>query len=579
MIRGLRANKPTFRSVVFTQGFNLVLADRTASASQRDSRNGVGKSTLIELIHFGLGSSGKWQGMEALAGWTFTLDIEVNGHLVSATRTIGDNKLRLDGALGALPGLEDAGQGTVVSVEDWCRLLGAAWFGLPPEGNSGIYQPTFRSLISFLIRRAPEAYVTPFEHARKMQDWDRQVNNAHLMGLPWDVARQWQLSKDKKKVLQTIKKAASEGYFGEIMSSAGLLPVAQLQADHVRLAERARREGDSLRSFRVHPQYTAIQEEANRLTKRMHDIANANLTQSRTVDLYMESFETEQGPSIDAVLQLYQDAGVTLPGAVVARLQDVRTFHERIVKNRRDFLEQEITRLTAAIRDGERALEKLTNERAEKLETLQSHGALEEYSRLQDRYAKTRAMLQQAEERLAKHAEFNRGKSELRIEQENLRVRAAHELDDAAAQRAQAIRLFNANSEALYEAPGTLLIEVGDTGFQYNVEIERAGSHGVSKMKVFCYDLMLAQLWASKRPSPRLLVHDSIIFDGVDERQMARALRLAAEASAKSGFQYILTMNTDVVPTKELGDFPLDDFVRLRLTDTDPAGSLLGIRY
>jgi len=142
--------------------------------------------------------------------------------------------------------------------------------------------------------------------------------------------------------------------------------------------------------------------------------------------------------------------------------------------------------------------------------------------------------------------------------------------------------LFNRNSRFLYDAPGRLIINVGDNGFQFRVEISRDGSEGIDNMKIFCYDLMLAQLWAEsdRESSPRILIHDSTIFDGVDERQVRLALELADRESRIYGFQYICTLNSDMVPYSEFAaDFDFDSFVRLRLTDESDEGGLLGIRF
>lgn len=50
--------------------------------------------------------------------------------------------------------------------------------------------------------------------------------------------------------------------------------------------------------------------------------------------------------------------------------------------------------------------------------------------------------------------------------------------------------------------------------------------------------------------------------------------------AAKHGFQYICTLNTDMVPVGDFtSGFDYESLVRLRLTDTDPTGSLLGFRY
>jgi uncharacterized protein YydD (DUF2326 family) len=73
-------------------------------------------------------------------------------------------------------------------------------------------------------------------------------------------------------------------------------------------------------------------------------------------------------------------------------------------------------------------------------------------------------------------------------------------------------------------------------------------------------------------------MHDSSVFDGVDSRQKATALRLAARQAADASFQYLICLNTGDVPWDDLGDFDLRAHERLALTDVGEGG-LLGIRY
>lgn len=99
-------------------------------------------------------------------------------------------------------------------------------------------------------------------------------------------------------------------------------------------------------------------------------------------------------------------------------------------------------------------------------------------------------------------------------------------------------------------------------------------------MKIFCYDLMLISFARQRGLGIDFLIYDSTIFDGVDTRQQAHALELAATMSAKFGFQYICCLNTDMLPVNDFSEgFDFESLVRLRLTDTDPSGSLLGFRY
>jgi uncharacterized protein YydD (DUF2326 family) len=131
------------------------------------------------------------------------------------------------------------------------------------------------------------------------------------------------------------------------------------------------------------------------------------------------------------------------------------------------------------------------------------------------------------EQRIRNLNEFEQGRSALRIEQEELLVGARNEQIERRAALDLAISAFNSNSEELYVAPGKLVVDVGQRGFKFDVEIERSRSQGIEQMKIFCYDLMLAELWARRGTGPGFLIHDSTLFDGVDERQVAKALQLA----------------------------------------------------
>jgi uncharacterized protein YydD (DUF2326 family) len=99
-------------------------------------------------------------------------------------------------------------------------------------------------------------------------------------------------------------------------------------------------------------------------------------------------------------------------------------------------------------------------------------------------------------------------------------------------------------------------------------------------MQIFCFDMMLMQLCWERQTGPGFLVHDSHLFDGVDERQVAKALQIGEKAARDLNFQYIVTMNSDVLPRELLADFNLDQYILpVRLTDANETGGLFGIRF
>ncbi|GFJ93118.1 DUF2326 domain-containing protein [Phytohabitans rumicis] len=64
-------------------------------------------------------------------------------------------------------------------------------------------------------------------------------------------------------------------------------------------------------------------------------------------------------------------------------------------------------------------------------------------------------------------------------------------------------------------------------------------------MVVFCFDLILAVLAHRAGRAPDFLIHDTHLFEGVDGRQLAAALALAAESQPGEGPQHTISLNSD----------------------------------
>lgn len=582
MIREIRSDIPGFKTVRLEPGFNLILAERAESADDRDTRNGAGKSTLVEIIHFCLGSrvtKGKGLRHPTIDGATYSIDLVLNGEFVSVSRsTTSSGTVTIEGEVSEWPlhpvPLVPDGPPTL-RIEEWKTVLGTLMFGLPLVDAEGGYRPTFRSLVSYFVRRGKEAFLSPFEHNRKQATWDKQINNAYLLGLAWEYAAEWQELKDRRDLIDELKKAARGGIVSGILGSLG-----DLEASKVRLEEKARQQQDRLRSFQVHEDYRQIEDEVNNLTKSIHQFTNESLEAKELADYYRTNLAQEQPPGGLEIERLYSEAQIVLPESVLRQLSEVRAFHETLIRNRQTFLRSEIERFEAEVKELDAEKSRAINERAKRLRVLETHGALEEYTQLQERYSETVGLLNDLERRIRAVREMEEGKSELKISLATLERRARADFDERRQQRDRAIAIFNSNSEFLYNAPGKLLIDITPTGYSFGVQIEREASDGINNMKIFCYDLMLAQLWGTLEKNPGFMIHDSIIFDGVDERQRALALELALQRARNSGFQYICMMNSDATAGLEFqGEMELDSYVRLKISDDGEEGGLFGKRF
>lgn len=581
MIRAIRANKRGFRTVTFETGANLILADRSKAAGDKDTTNGLGKSTLIEIIDFCLGANAspdKGLRVGALADWSFTLDLTLKGQEVSVTRsTASPGTLEISGnTAGWLVTPEKSKDGVpILDLKKWRSVLAWGLFGLPGNTNSETYQPSARSLLSYFTRNVHGAYDSPFTHFSNQKVWDVQVHNAFLLGLNWQKAVRWQQLKDQKNALDALKKAIKTGAIDGELSSLG-----ELEAQRVRLETQLAREDGALKTFQVLPQYKDIEREANKLTEEIHQIVNASITDQRRLDRYRSVVAEEAAPASDKLEALYQEAGVALPNAVKRTLDEARAFNEAIVRNRQQFIAQEIADLTARIAKNEEKVGDLTNRRAGLLMTLQGHGALEEFTRLQDLHTSTRLRVDELSTRINQVRQMTTKADQIKVETVELKRSAELDYEERREVWTQALTLFSDFSEHLYKAPGRLVIDIDETGYRFDVEIDGNQSEGISKMKIFCYDLMAISFARARGLGIDFLIHDSTIFDGVDPRQRAHAIELADKMSRKFGFQYILTLNTDMLPKSDFASgFDYDSLVRLILTDTDPSGSLFGFRF
>jgi uncharacterized protein YydD (DUF2326 family) len=158
MIHGVTSDLSSFKSLEFHAGLNVLLADKSEGATDRQSRNGAGKTSFVELIHFLFGGNADRESIfrsEALAPWTFGARAEIGGSLVDIGRSGSKpSRILLQGDTSKWPlqpTLEAKTGDLIFSNEQWRTLLGTALFGLPlgsEEDEQTRFRPTFRSLFS-----------------------------------------------------------------------------------------------------------------------------------------------------------------------------------------------------------------------------------------------------------------------------------------------------------------------------------------------------------------------------------------------------------------------------------------------
>lgn len=243
-----------------------------------------------------------------------------------------------------------------------------------------------------------------------------------------------------------------------------------------------------LENFQVHEDYRDIQTKADSLTEEIHNILNEIIINSQIVERYKDSLKNENGDDI-RIEQIYEAAGAVFEKSSLRTLDEAINFHRDVVLNRKNYLESEIELYLTKNRTLDSKMEKLSNERAGHMNILKTHGAFDEYTKLQDEVNKSKAKIADIESRITRLTEIESRIDDIRIEISCIISKMRQEYSGNQPLVSEAISLFNSNSRFLYEQPGTLSIDVGKEGYKFKIDIKKAGSDGVSSMKVFCYDL------------------------------------------------------------------------------------------
>ena len=556
---------PSFKEIEFHDGLNVLIAKKERGATERQTRNRAGKSSLIEIIHFLFGVRVDKKSLfktALLINEYFSLDFDLKGEELEVKRR------------GKEPSKVISNKANTNA--EWLEWLSDNMFALGKFSDFEGRKPTFRSLFSYFVRRQhSNAFITPEKQSAMQQAGDYQVALLYLMGLDWTIASDWQKVRDREKTLKELKKAAKAGAFGNLIGkSAELrtrLAVTKSQLNEI---------SNQVKSFKVLPKYRELEQEADQITNALNKLANENTIDLAVIRDLENSMRAEQPPESEHLKEIYAEAGVVLPNIALRKYEEVRSFHESVVKNRHDYLDGELQAAKKRIRNREKEGSILDKRRAEIMTILESHGALEQFSNLQGEQGRLEAEIQSLTERFELAEQIEGTKNELDIERNNLVLRLRRNFSEQETALSEAILAFEEISRSLYESAGSMTIEPSNNGPVFEFPMQGERSKGIKNMQIFCFDMMLMRLCHQKNIGTGFLVHDSHLFDGVDGRQIISALKIGAQTAEKLGFQYIVTMNEDDAFKERIKGFDLNDYVLpVSLTDATEDGGLFGCRF
>jgi len=585
MIRRVYSSLPSFKTLEFHEGVNLVLADVEAESGSRRTRNGAGKSSLVEIVNFVLGSSvekGSLFQAPDLADSEFGLVFDLGDTIVDASRpTIKPNWVNIHDGQSVRwplsPYIRPRGVSIGMTINDWKQVLGTEMFGLTGDlSDSESCEPSFRSLIGYFLRRqSAGGLVNYMTYWRNEGPGEQQVSISYLAGLDWRLPCQWETVRKRLKHLKQYKEIKREGLLGRKLPDA-----AHLRTQLTIVEDRLRRLQKDVADFRVVPGYEDMEAEANAIASNLRRLAQEDSSDARLVSDLQANLSPGVVPSGEDARRVFAELGLVLPDNVVRRFDEVEVFHSSIVRNRQLTLEGQLSDAQGRIESRRGEADGMGRRLSELLRHLDQGGALSLFGQLQAEASRLEATATDLRRQMEAAEQFEGGKSELEVKKHQLMLRLRQVNRESPDALQHAIVVFGEIASALYEEGGSLTIGESTAGPTFEVQMHARRSTGISKMAIFAFDLMLARVTAERGTSPGFLVHDSHLYDGVDDRQKAIALNLANEYSKRWGFQYIVTMNSNDLPSSDLTDFDLEGaVVRPVLTDKTATGGLFGMRF
>jgi uncharacterized protein YydD (DUF2326 family) len=590
MILGIESSIPTFKSVRLRAGLNVLLADAKSDSTDKQTRNSAGKTSFVEIVHFLLGANCDKDSLfrsPALIQHSFKGTFSIGGERFTVQRS-GSEPAKIFLLEGGherddLPKRTDKeSERLFVSNTNWRVFLGHAMFGMPGNLNATIFEepgsPTFRAMFSYFARRRNSGgFLHPERQAEQQQRADWQVNLSYLLGLDWQIPFEFQKVRDRESALEELRRAAKAGTFGDFLGT-----VAELRPQLTIAEAKAERLRAQLVGFEVLESYRDMARRAARAKTEMQALSREAISLHETIEHLERALISETPPDKLDLERLYAAAGIEIPGISLRRYTDVARFYSSIIGNRRAHLEQEMIEVRVSIADGERRLGALDRERREILKTLEGRGALEDFLSLQRELAIAESSAATLRERF-NAAEILEGKTtQLDLDRVNLKRRLQEDHQARKAALDEAIIIISDTIGELYDdRSGRFVVEATENGPQFHISIEGDRGSGISNMEIFCMDFALFKLVTKRFGGPGFLVHDSHIFDGVDERQIARALLLGHNNTKDRELQYIVTMNSDIFDRLPLADAIDRTQVVLptRLSDETDTGGLFGFRF
>lgn len=563
----LSANKTPFKTINFNESGPSFIVAQQKNPEKEDSKNtynGVGKSLTVAIIDFCLGTSSKNKVTKAfhkdLAGWCFTLTVKFDDEVVKISRHTDNTK--------AISYNEES-----MAISKFTDILKKKCLDIPPDTAS----LSWRSLLPFFLRPSKKSYLEYDNPLKEAQPYQKQINNAFLIGLDVLLVQKKQ---QLKKQLDAVKTAHTNLKKDPVLKKffKGSEDSSLVLAD---LEEQISKLQSDLKTFDVADDYYKIKNETDCIKKKIDSIENQLVLHKNNIENIEKSLKITSDIKSHDIKKIYNEAQLVFQSGVKKQLDELTKFYSDLTLNRtRRFLEQkrynygEVERLEARSASLKRQFD-------QNLKFLNAHKALDVYTKISSKLAS----LEQEKEKISSFEtlqhEYEQKKLELNQDLLKEAKKSATYLDEVKESIHEVMDYFRSLSKQFYpDALAGITVTnndgVNQKRFNIDAKIQSDSSDGINSVKIFCYDMTL--LMKSSTSKIDFIFHDSRLFSHIDETHCNELFRiLKSEFTDSYGKQYIASINQNQLNSlsEELQQYVRTNMV-IELTDDSDDGKLLG---
>lgn len=529
--------KGLFEKVTFHNGVNVIYGQFTEEASDTDTLNSIGKSTLVELIDFALlGAFDKrkklYKAKDIMLGYTIVLEFEACDKNFKIKRSINNP----DDIL-----IESIGDSKIYQLNQAKEKMFDICFG-KKDYVGIINKKDYRTLINFYIRNEKDGFNDVIKYFKGKSEVNFIPYHLFLLNINNELSTENMLIinniNDISKTKNQIKDIIEKQYSISDISMAS----AELSNKKYAL-EKA---NQMIKEFKLEETYEALESEIELLTNKIKKLERNRYNLKKRKATYESNLEFGSSINVNQISKIYKELDELFSIEVKITLEDAIEFRRKLAESRKEYLLPEIQRLEERIDKCTETLKKLDDKRGELYKVIKAKGGLKD---LTESIGKTNDLNKEISEMEGQIKLYNDVDAQL--------LKLKGDLNDVCIQMTELISGYNNYIEELRRMYSNIYVKIyNDTRkamFDISVTPKKhsklsiltmsldANGWGKGRACILIYDLLVFLIGIKKELCrPRFLIHDGVFY-GVDANQFINTLNYLDTLSKTEKFQYIIT--------------------------------------